>query len=415
MSKPQDIFGPSSPKTALNKPMFHVQDQKAYNVNGQTSVINSWTSRDLNTVIINQIPGASLGANSVNLPAGTYYIEGSSLISGNSQGISAIFVGGSRVLQGLMVISCLVNNLNALIIPVSGIITISSASVITLKYLTGVNQSLGLGVNYSNGYMNAITDVTIPSIYSDLKIWQLDTTIQTPVLVSDKLFPLPGNCMVTGNMHGLEYVRNGANQISIYPGICMDSLNTTMLTLSNQQNLNLPTSPNTIFNLFLCNDGVVRYDTDVNGANLTTYKVRWIGFVPNNSSGVLKSFHMIGDCLSFNKATETVIKTGFSGPTAITADHTSFFPVSRIKTIQYGCSCTSGSNGNISTSFDGVTTQQSILANGQNFADASNTFGTIVYGSAVTLFNPGMYFIGYTSDGNQSLLRLLCCSVELKR
>ena len=347
--KPQDFFG-ATQNSVLNKPMLHVQDQKAYNVNGQTSVVNSWTSRDLNTVIINQIPGASLVSNSINLPAGTYYVEGSSLISGNSQGISAIFIGGSRVLQGLMVVACLVNNQNALIIPVSGIITISTASVITLKYLTGVSQPLGLGSNYSNGYMNAITDSTTLSIYADLKIWQLDSTIKTPVLGNTNLYPLPGTSFVEGNMFGLEYARTGNNQVTVQPGICMDSLNTTLLNLAAQQVVNLAATVNGLFYLFLCNDGVVRSDTDVNGANLSAYKIRWIGYVPNNSSGIVKLFAFKGGMVNeiwFDRFAENTINTSTAVPANITTpiDLSSFIPVNRISEIFFGAQAV----GNVGT------------------------------------------------------------------
>lgn len=37
---------------------------------------NIWTTRDLNTVEINEITGASLASNRITLPTGTYYIEG---------------------------------------------------------------------------------------------------------------------------------------------------------------------------------------------------------------------------------------------------------------------------------------------------------------------------------------------------
>ncbi len=92
-----------------------------------------------------------------------------------------------------------------------------------------------------------------------------------------------------------------------------------MLTLSNQQNLTLPASPNSIFNLFLCDDGVVRYDTDVNGANLTTYKIRWFGYVRNNAAGALCDFTFFpqSNTMVFNLKSETADVTGFTSTTFV--------------------------------------------------------------------------------------------------
>ncbi len=53
-----------------------VQDVKNNNTAGGSSVASTWTRRDLNTVVTNQIDGASLNSNQITLPAGTYYIEG---------------------------------------------------------------------------------------------------------------------------------------------------------------------------------------------------------------------------------------------------------------------------------------------------------------------------------------------------
>jgi hypothetical protein len=396
MSKPQDVFGSYSPKSALNKPLFHVQDKVGVGVASQTFVLGMM-QRNLNTVITNQIPGASLGTNSVNLPAGTYYIDGSAILY-DASGYTAKAVitdnGGNVLLQGPNI-----GVYTSKVTPVSGNITLSSAVTIKLQQFTVTASSENCGSAASSIY---------PEIYSDLKIWQLDTTIQTPVLVSDKLFPLPGNCMVTGNMHGLEYVKNAANQVSIYPGICMDSLNTTMLTLSNQQNLNLPTTVSTIFNLFLCNDGVVRYDTDVNGANLSTYKIRWFGFVRNNAAGTICGFTMSGNWMQFTKASENVI-TSVVVTTYTQFDHSAMIPTSRISEIQYGVRDASVSES-IYASDDGTNTLVIVGTTATTVDDTNvNVWGSTGSGT-VNTFNPNRYFKTQTSTTD-----LLCKSVRMRR
>ncbi len=56
-------------------PLLHVQDQKAANTAGGSSSETSWHTRDLNTVLTNEISGASLASDQITLPAGTYEIE----------------------------------------------------------------------------------------------------------------------------------------------------------------------------------------------------------------------------------------------------------------------------------------------------------------------------------------------------
>ena len=56
--------------------LLHVRDEKASGVDGGTSVAGDNT-RDLNTVVTNEITGASLSSNQITLPAGTYFIQAS--------------------------------------------------------------------------------------------------------------------------------------------------------------------------------------------------------------------------------------------------------------------------------------------------------------------------------------------------
>ena len=55
--------------------VLHVQDEKASGVGGGSFSAGAWRTRDLNTVKVNQISGASLATNQVTLPAGTYFAQ----------------------------------------------------------------------------------------------------------------------------------------------------------------------------------------------------------------------------------------------------------------------------------------------------------------------------------------------------
>ena len=59
----------------LKHNLLHIRDEKAQNTAGGTFTSGAWRTRDLNTVKTNEITGASLAANQITLPAGTYWVE----------------------------------------------------------------------------------------------------------------------------------------------------------------------------------------------------------------------------------------------------------------------------------------------------------------------------------------------------
>ncbi len=72
--------------------LLHVQDQKAQGTDGGTFTTGAWRTRDLNTVLKNEISGASLAGNRVTLPAGIYLFKAS-----NSFGVDTITIYGSQI------------------------------------------------------------------------------------------------------------------------------------------------------------------------------------------------------------------------------------------------------------------------------------------------------------------------------
>lgn len=57
--------------------LLHVRDEKASGTQGGGATSGSWATRVLNTVLTNEISGASLTADEITLPAGTYEVDGS--------------------------------------------------------------------------------------------------------------------------------------------------------------------------------------------------------------------------------------------------------------------------------------------------------------------------------------------------
>lgn len=60
---------------AFSGALLHIRDEKSEGTDGGTFTSGAWRKRDLNTVLTNEISGASLSSSQITLPAGTYYIS----------------------------------------------------------------------------------------------------------------------------------------------------------------------------------------------------------------------------------------------------------------------------------------------------------------------------------------------------
>jgi len=76
MTDLNSLFGAAT-TTGQHLRLLHVEDQKTSGSHGGSSVATTWTTRTLNTVVSNEISGASLSSNQITLPAGKYYFEAS--------------------------------------------------------------------------------------------------------------------------------------------------------------------------------------------------------------------------------------------------------------------------------------------------------------------------------------------------
>ena len=64
----------ASAQGAYESQLLHVRDEKSANTGGGAFTSGSWQTRTLNTVMTNEISGASLSSNQITLPSGTYFI-----------------------------------------------------------------------------------------------------------------------------------------------------------------------------------------------------------------------------------------------------------------------------------------------------------------------------------------------------
>jgi hypothetical protein len=64
----------ASAQGAYESQLLHVRDEKSANTGGGAFTSGDWRTRTLNTVMTNEISGASLSSNQITLPSGTYFI-----------------------------------------------------------------------------------------------------------------------------------------------------------------------------------------------------------------------------------------------------------------------------------------------------------------------------------------------------
>lgn len=139
------VGGAVSATTLVATPrVFYAEDQKAAGEDGGTFTAGAWRTRDLNTVVLNTITGASLASNQVTLPAGTYWIEASA--PGNDTGghvtqlynitNSAVLLTGTAEYNSSSSTGYAVNTSR-----IQGLITLTGTKVIEVQHRCHVTSS----------------------------------------------------------------------------------------------------------------------------------------------------------------------------------------------------------------------------------------------------------------------------------
>lgn len=138
--------GVKSATETYGRQILHVQHQELVNVAGGTFTSGAWQTRELNTTVSNAITGASLAANQVTLPAGTYYVNGYASaynVDGHKTQLYNV-TGAANLLLGTTASAFTgVQNLSH----VTGIITLAGVTVIELRHrCTNTTATNGFGV-----------------------------------------------------------------------------------------------------------------------------------------------------------------------------------------------------------------------------------------------------------------------------
>lgn len=161
------LEGPEGSTVFANQ-LLHIQDQKTFNNSGGSFIAGDYETRDLNTVLTNEIIGASLASNQITLPIGTYYLEASApalkvsahrIKVRDTTGAADLLIGtntrSENVTSGTQTRSF-----------VEGRFPLSAESIIEIQHRCNVD-------NLTNGFGNLVNYSSEPEVYTDVKIWRI--------------------------------------------------------------------------------------------------------------------------------------------------------------------------------------------------------------------------------------------------
>jgi len=141
--------------------LLHVRDEKSAGTTSGTATSGSFQTRTLNTVMTNEISGASLSSDQITLPSGTYFINANAQLWSSDRGkiklrnvtdSSDTIIGGCGYsASGAAAISFL-----------SGRFIIASQKTFELQHRSGATKSTdGYGVEANYGVVEVFADVQI--------------------------------------------------------------------------------------------------------------------------------------------------------------------------------------------------------------------------------------------------------------
>jgi hypothetical protein len=149
------------------KELLHVRDEKVSGSAGGTFTSGSFQTRTLNTVMTNEITGASLASNQITLPSGTFYIEANApafyvqyhkLKFRNTTDSSDTLIGDNNYLAdsggGAVTHASL-----------KGRFTISSSKTFELQHRGNITKT-------SDGF-GTTNSFSVVEVFADVRIWKI--------------------------------------------------------------------------------------------------------------------------------------------------------------------------------------------------------------------------------------------------
>lgn len=145
----------------LANPIIHVRDEKAAGTNGGTFTSGAWQTRTLNTVVLNQITGASLSSDQITLPAGVYRARGRAPAQSVNRNRARFYnvTDSSVIMFGDTSDITQTSTINA---EVNGIFTLTGTKAIKLEHICqSTNSGGGFGAGGNLGINEVFAEVII--------------------------------------------------------------------------------------------------------------------------------------------------------------------------------------------------------------------------------------------------------------
>jgi hypothetical protein len=146
--------------------LLHVRDEKANGTGGGTFTSGSFQTRTLNTVVTNEISGASLSSNQITLPSGTYFIHAlcsAEFVDAHKAKLRNI-TDSSDTLIGRTARASSITSVNNTTSEIIGRFTITSQKTFELQHRCETSYGAGFG--------NA-SSFSLTEVYAIAMIWKV--------------------------------------------------------------------------------------------------------------------------------------------------------------------------------------------------------------------------------------------------
>jgi hypothetical protein len=146
--------------------LFHAEDQKAGGTNGGTFTTGAWRTRDLNTLLTNEIIGAGLAGNQITLPAGTFWAEWSCPAFQVYAHKSVLYNVSDAAVVGIGCVSFTADTVGPTTHSFgSAKFTIDTEKTLELRHICSSTRA-------TYGFGTASIPVGLVEVYSSVKIWK---------------------------------------------------------------------------------------------------------------------------------------------------------------------------------------------------------------------------------------------------
>jgi len=147
--------------------LLHVRDEKPNGTAGGTFTSGAWRTRTLNTVLTNEISGASLATNQITLPAGTYWIDADPIAHGVNQHRAKLrnITDTADILIGTAATSN-VTNPSSTLSKIAGRFTLAGTKTLEIQHWANTTNATG-------GFGVAFSAAGVVEIYTNVKIWKV--------------------------------------------------------------------------------------------------------------------------------------------------------------------------------------------------------------------------------------------------